>query len=144
MMSDFHMGTEIASFDIGKVQTITKLIELPSGYTDMRFVAREYDCAQPLDGLIDLTITSAAGKITQHDVWLNKLTWPRDSKNCIPIGYLRSDDENMTRPLKLEIKSDDNPIIFRLEVKQVAGASKQMSIWVVYNDRDPVDRMLTR
>ncbi|MEB2316138.1 MAG: hypothetical protein OZ919_08655 [Xanthomonadaceae bacterium] len=142
MMCDFHKGTEVARIDIGRVHTITRSIDLPAGKTDMSFVVRDYDCKQPLNASITLEIQLANGTIMQRDVNLDELTWPVSGGDCRPIGYLRLADPNYTRPLRITIDRKSNPVRLSISVMQAADASRQMSIWVVYNDRNPVDQML--
>lgn len=144
MMRDFHKGTEVAEIDIGRAYTITRSIDLPVGETDIRFVVRDYDCTQPLNASVNLEVRLASGTSRRRDVNLDDLTWPVSGADCRPIGYLELDDAKYTRPLRTTINRESNPVTFSITVTQAtdADAGRQMSIWVVYNDRDPVDRML--
>jgi hypothetical protein len=143
MKSDFDNGREVAVLDIGKPQSIKKTMDLPSGNASISFVALGYDCKHPLEGTIDIVIRGARGVIKQEVVSLSKLTWPRvGNGECFPIGYLRLADENLTQPLSFQLDSNANPVDINLNVKQPASFGRSMSVWVVYNDRLPVDRML--
>jgi len=86
----------------------------------------------------------ANGTVTQQNVKLSELAWPRSGRdqNCRPIGFLRMDDGKYTRPLSITIDRKSNPVKFTVKVTQVADSERQMAIWVVYNDREPVVRML--
>ncbi len=142
MMHDFHNGTEIAQFDIGKVGTVAESIDLPRGEADIAFVVRDYDCKQPLNASINVMVQLADGTPKQRMVNLGEITWPVSGQDCRPIGYLRLQDAKYTRPLRMTISRKSNPVRFAFTVTQAADAGRQMSIWVVYNDRNPVDRML--
>jgi hypothetical protein len=142
MMRNFHKGTEIMKIDIGRAHTISRSIDLPAGEADISFVVRDYDC-KPLNVSIKIEVQLANGTIKQQDVNLDELTWPSSGTYCRPIGYLRVvDDSNYTRPLRFKINRESNPVRFSVTVTQAADATRQMSIWAVYNARNPVDRML--
>lgn len=142
MMRDFHKGTEIMKIDIGRTHTVSRSIDLPTGEADISFVVRDYDC-RPLNASIKIEVQLANGTIKRQHVNLDELTWPSPEAECRPIGYLRVvDDSKFTRPLRLKINRESNPVIFSVTVKQAAVVTKQMSIWAVYNARNPVDRML--
>ncbi|GHT82516.1 hypothetical protein AGMMS49960_09100 [Betaproteobacteria bacterium] len=145
LMWDFDNGREVAVLDIGKLQSVTKTMDLPyflSGDASLSFVVPDYDCMRPLEGTIDIVIRGAKGMIKQETVNLGKLTWPRGGNGeCTPIGYLRLDDENMTRPLKFIVDYEVLPITIELKITQPASLGRLMSVWVVYNDRVPEWRM---
>jgi hypothetical protein len=142
LMSDFQKGTEIAEFDLGKVHNLTKSMALPEGEADFAFVVRDYDCKEPLGASISVKVQFAKGGSIQRDVNLDEITWPVSGRDCRPIGYLRLKDSAYTRPLRIVIGRESNPVSFSINVTQAADVGRQMSIWVVYGDRDPVDRML--
>lgn len=143
MMSDFDNGREIAVLDIAKVQSVTKTMDLPRGDASISFVVPGYDCKRPLDGTIDIVVQGAKGVIKQEAVSLSKLTWPRGGGGeCFPIGYLRLEDEGLSQPLTFYLDGNENPININLNIKQPASLWSSMSVWVVYNSRLPVERML--
>lgn len=142
LMRDFQKGTEIAEFDLGKVHELTKSMALPQGQADLAFVVRDYDCKKPLGASISVKIQFANGGGVQRDVNLDEITWPVSGRDCRPIGYLRLEDSAYTRPLRIVIGRESNPVSFSINVTQAADVDRQMSIWVVYGDRNPVDRML--
>lgn len=108
----------------------------------MRFVVGRYDCGQPLNAAIDIEIRLADGSIKRRQVDLDELTWPRSGTGCHAVGYLRSDDETLSRPLRFSVNAGSNPVGLSLAVTRAAETARQVRIWVVYNDRDPVARML--
>lgn len=143
MMSDFDNGREIAVLDIGKVQSVTKTMYLPRGNASISFVVPGYDCKRPLDGTLDIGIRGTKGVIKQEAVSLSKLTWPTvGNGECFPIGYLALDDVNSTRPLKFNLDRNEDPINIDLSITQPASLGRSMSVWLVYNSRLPVERML--
>lgn len=139
---DFDKGTEIATIDIGKAYVSTRSMNLPKGDADLRFVVRGYDCGQPLNAAIEIEIRLADGSVTRRQVDLDELTWPRSGTGCHVVGYLRSDDETLSRPLRFTVNAASNPVGFSLAVTRAAETARQVHIWVVHNDRDPVARML--
>jgi len=144
MMSDFDNAREVAVIDTGKVQSVTKTMKLAAGDdVSVSFVVRGYDCKRPLEGSIGIVIRGAKGVIKQADVGLSKLTWPRSGNNmeCFPIGYLRL-DESLSQPLSFNLDDNENPISINLDIKQPATVGRSMGVWVVYNSRLPVERML--
>jgi hypothetical protein len=142
LMRDFQKGTEVAELDIGKVHALTKTVALPKGEADLAFVVRDYDCKEPLGASISVKIQFSNGGGIQRDVNLDELTWPVSGRECRPIGYLRLEDAASTRPLRIMIGRESNPVSFSIDVTQAADVGRQMSIWVVYRNRSPVDRML--
>jgi len=142
MRSDFDNGREVAALEIGKAQSVTKAMDFPPGDASISFVVPGYDCKRPLDGTIDFVIRGAKGVIKQETVSLSKLTWPRQEGGCLPIGYLRLDDENLSQPLSFHLDGNENPITINLDIKQPASVGRSMSVWVVYNSRLPIERML--
>jgi len=143
MMEDFDNAREITVLDIAKAQSVTKTMDLPLGNGSISFVAPGYDCKRPLDGTIGILIRGPKGVIKQADVDLGKLTWPRSGDGeCFPIGYWSLDDENVTQPLKFTIDNAAGPITINVKIKQPASLGRSMSVWVVYNSRLPVKRML--
>jgi hypothetical protein len=145
MRSDFDNAREVAAIDIGKAQSVTKTMNLSAGDdASISFVVRGYDCKRPLDGTMGIVIRGAKGVIKQAEVDLSKLTWPRSGSNyeCFPVGYLRLDDANLTQPLKFSIDSEIGPITIDLNIKRPAGLGRPISVWVVYNSRLPIERML--
>lgn len=142
LWSDFDNGTELARIEIGTVGTVSSSIDLPEGEADLRFVVRDFDCTQPLGAAINVWIGLADGTEKQREVSLDDLRWPMAGEDCRPIGYLRLDDAKYTHPLSLNIGRQSNPVRFSFEVVRASDAKRQVSIWVVYNDREPVGRML--
>jgi hypothetical protein len=145
MRSDFDNAREVAAIDIGKAQSVTKTMNLSAGDdVSISFVVRGYDCKRPLDGTMGIVIRGAKGVIKEADVDLGKLTWPRsgNSMECFPIGYWALDDVNVTQPLKFGVDSEVGPITIDLNIKRPASLGRPMSVWVVYNSRLPVERML--
>lgn len=143
MISDFDNGREVAVLDIAKAQSVTKTMDLPPGNASISFVVPGYDCKRPLDGTMDIVIRGTKGVIKQEAVSLSKLTWPTvGNGECFPIGYLALDDVNVTQPLKFTIASEVDAITIDLNIKQSASLGRPMSVWVVYNSRLPVERML--
>ena len=141
MRSDFDNAREIATLDIGKVQSVAKTIDLPSGDASISFVVPGYDCKRPVEGTMDIVILGAKGVIKQETVSLSKLTWPRvGDGECFPIGYLRLDG-SLSQPLTFYLDGNENPININLDIKQPATVGRSMSVWVVYNHRLPVERM---
>jgi hypothetical protein len=142
LMRDFQKGTQILELDIGQVHALTKSLALPEGEADLAFVLPGYDCKEPLSASISVKIRFADGGDVHQDVNLRDITWPASGQGCRPIGYMRLDDSTFTRPLRLVISRENNPVTFSFSVTRAADVSRQMSIWVVYGDRSPVDRML--
>ena len=143
MKADFDNSREIATLDIGVVQSATATMTLPPGDASISFVVPGYDCKHPLDGIIDIVIRGTKGEIKQETLNLNKLTWPKvGNGECFPIGYWALDDINVSRPLEFMIDNEVSPITIELNMTHPASLSRSMSVWVVYNSRLPVERML--
>jgi len=144
MMRDFHKGMEVVEINIGGVHAVTEVADLPLGDADLAFVVHGYECKQLLNASINVLIKSSGRTILDQEVYLDDLTWPASGGHCRPIGYLSLDDENNARPLRFMINKRINPVEFSVHVTQPANVEKWISVWVVYNDRNPVDRMLKR
>ncbi len=142
MMSDFENATKIAQIKIGHSNTVAGSIDLPKGDADIRFVVRDYDCKQALDASINIDLQFADGANKKLAVNLNDLTWPTSGQGCHPIGYLRLDDSKYTHPLQFIVDQNSNPVKFSIKITSAVEADMQVAIWVVYNDREPINRML--
>jgi hypothetical protein len=142
LVDDFEKAIEVELLDLTQTHTYSKAIDLPSGKAELVFVARSYDCAKPINAVVEITRTTAGGTVEQKMVKLAELTWPRGTDGCRPIGYLRSANESMVRPLRFTIERGDNPVNFAVSVKETSSHEQPVVMWVVYNDRNPVDRML--
>ncbi len=139
-MSDFNKATEIVTFDLGAEQTISKTIEFPEGDADIMFVIQNYDCSFPLKGEIEIVMHDAIGKtVVNHNVKLGELTWPRQARNCVPVGYL---DVKGTRPLKFSVSGVKNPVKVTFNIMQVEHPGMSISVWAFYNYRIPMERVL--
>jgi hypothetical protein len=143
LMIDLDKAREVLALETGQAVVSTREIELPQGEASIRVVARGYDCRQPLDGTMEVTVQSAKRQLVHHELRLDQLIWYMPSgADCIPVGYLRLDDEEQTRPLEFAVRRGDNPITFTLKMTQAANPGRPVTIWVVYNDRTPTWRML--
>jgi len=142
MERDFEKALEVTTIDIGMPSTVAKTVELPLGEADLRFVVPDYDCAQPLNASITVKVQLADGKQKQRIVNLSELVWPQSGTECRAIGYLRSDHPDSARPFAMKISTKSNPVQFSIAVTLAANPARQLRLWVVYNDREPVDRML--
>ena len=61
-------------------------------------------------------------------------------QGCQPIGYLRL--ANHARPFGMSVTRNHAPARISVVTTRAAGKSVEMSLWLVYNDRYPVERML--
>jgi hypothetical protein len=141
-MQDFEKAAEVSTLEIGRTQATSKLIKLSPGNAELVFVARDFDCGHPLDATLEVRVQGTRGTLKQRAVRLNELTWPTSSGRCHPIGYLRLNGASNTRPLRFKIADEDNPITVDIDVTQNSTRAQMLTIWVVYNDRYPVERML--
>jgi len=143
MMSDFDNAREVAVIDTGKVQSVTKTIDLPPGNASISFVVPGYDCKHPLEGSMDIVIRGAKGVIKKETVSLSRLTWPTSGNNneCLQIGYWEHDGKNSPWSVAFTLYIGES-ISIDLNITQPATVGRSMSVWVVYNSRLPVERML--
>ena len=143
MMSDFDNARRVAVIDTGKLQSVTETIDLPSGNASISFVVPGYDCKRPLEGSMDIVIRGAKGVIKQEAINLSRLTWPTSGNNneCLQIGYWEHDGKNSPWSVAFTLYNEE-PISIDLNIRQPATVGRLMSVWVVYNSRLPVDRML--
>jgi hypothetical protein len=140
---DTRKAVKLAEIDIGRLHTVTGSVDLAPGKADLRFFIRDYDC-RLLDVAIDIELRFADGTTKRHEVALDDLTWPRvgDDEECFPSGYLR-DKDTWVRPLRFVVRRGGNPVEFSIRVTRAAKADERVHVWVVYNDRTPLDRMLS-
>jgi len=146
LMMEYNKATEIATFDLGVDQMVSKTIELPEGDADIMFVIKNHDCTLPLKGAIEIDIHDAIGKtIVNHNVKLSELTWPtlaihpKDARDCVPIGYLYAKG---ALPLKFSVSDAENPVKVTFKITQTEYLGRPMSIWVVYSSLIPMGRIL--
>jgi hypothetical protein len=142
MMSDFDNAREVTAIDIGKVQAVTKTMDLPAGNASISFVVPGYDCQRAMEGAMDIVVRGAKGVIKQETISLSKLTWPKSGNGeCFPIGYWEHDGKNSPWSVAFTLHSKEL-ISIDLSIREPATISRTMSVWVVYNSRLPVERML--
>lgn len=67
---------------------ISTEIEVNEGRSELLFVVKKYNCSDPLNGTIQLTM-NANGKFEEREVKMSDLTWPRFENEyvCWPIGF---------------------------------------------------------
>ena len=144
MMPDYYKATEIITLDIGREQTEVKTLNLPQGNASLMFVPQDRDCNKALNAVVEITVQSTIRLIEQYEADLSRLTWPETAAGCEPFGYFYvvSNDEDASIPLSFAIGYEDNPVKVMLKVKQADNSGRQVSVWVIYNDRVPGRRML--
>lgn len=139
---DADQGTEIATFRGAVANESAGSISLPMGTADIRFVVPDHDCVRSIDVVVDFDLEFADGRTVKEVVRMSDLTWPIAGHDCRPIGFLRNDKVINRRPLRMEINRESNPLKYSIRLAGRDVATTAFSIWVVYNDRDPVERML--
>lgn len=138
---DHEKGREVSRIRLELDNSLAhRELRLLPGNIDFRFVIPEADCGRELDGVVLVEVLFANGKRLEQVVDLQKLTWPASDGVCRPVGYLKLEDG--TRPLRIEIADSDSPVQVSVRVVDSNQAPREMRLWVVYNDRDPIDRML--
>lgn len=136
---DFDKGTEIATLGIGSSNAVAGQIDPPQGDADLRFVLHDYDCSSLQDAAISVEIQLAEGMAIRRDLRLGEITWPRAGHDCHPIGHFRPSGVS---PFRISIRRAGKPLRYAITVTRAAHADMRLSVWLVYNDRDPVERML--
>jgi hypothetical protein len=141
-IDDFSSASEVAVLDLRKEYLVSKSYSLRRGNVSFSFVIDGYDCKSPLDAVVNITVYKSGSTTLKHGFRVGDLTWLGGTQDCQPVGYLRARD--WSRPLSFSVDdSQENPIGFDFEVKPGAeGVAMPLRVWVVYNNRTPIERML--
>ncbi len=141
---ELDKATQVTVLPTVKSQGIVKQLRLPSGDADFAFVAPNYDCKTPYRAELHIVGKSTKRVFLDRRINLSDLVWPTTREGCVKIGYISLAREGGLRPLRFSLNRDDDDVEFKLTLLSDFEGAQDIHLWVVYSDRQPVDRMLPK